>query len=90
MPKSDVGMPVVGRWEPIMAHCFMPRCPACHAAHPLARKPAAPPEACPDCGHPSAAPAEVVRVSTSGGLWLWLANSCHALARWLVKASNKV
>ncbi len=87
---QDVGMPVVGRWEPSMAHCFMPRCSQCHAPHPRARKPAVEIDVCPDCGHPAAQPAEVVKVSTSGGLWLWLANRLNAIARWLLKASERI
>lgn len=86
----NVGMPVVGRWEPQMYHRFMPRCSACHAPHPMARKPAVDSGLCPDCGHPAGALGAAVKVSTKGGLWLWLANKCHALAHWLIKISERI
>lgn len=88
--SANVGMPVAGRWVPSLTHRLLSRCPACHAAHPMARKPPIESDACPDCGHPCVAPADPVKVSTSGGLWLWLANRCHALARWLIKASERI
>ena len=73
-----------------MSHRFLPRCAACHAPHPMARKPPQERDTCPDCGHPAGEPAAAVKVSTTGGLWLWLANRCHALARWLLKISERM
>lgn len=35
---------------------FLPRCAACEAPHPLARKPKMPADHCPDCGAESAFP----------------------------------
>lgn len=73
-----------------MTHRFMARCAHCHAPHPMARKPPVESDICPDCGQPSQPPADTVDASTNGGLWLWLANRCHALARWLMKISERI
>jgi hypothetical protein len=87
---QNVGMPVAGRWEPSLTHRFMPRCASCHAPHPMARKPPVESNVCPDCGHPSTPAAEVVSAPVSGGLWLWLANRFNAIARWLLKTSERL
>lgn len=87
---SNIGMPVIGRWEPSMSHQLFSRCANCHAPHPMARRPPVASEACPECGHAAAKPADAVNITTTGGLWLWLANLCHAFARWLIKLSERL
>lgn len=87
---SNIGMPVIGRWEPSISHQLLSRCANCHAPHPMARRPAVESAACPDCGHPAAPPADQVKASATGGLWLWLANQCHSLARWLLKITERI
>ncbi len=47
------GANAVGRYEPTVSRTFLPRCSECQTPHPLARRPAAPDGACPDCGAPS-------------------------------------
>lgn len=71
--------------EPSMTLTFLPRCPACEAPHPLARKPPMPADACPDCGGPQTiGRTKTVRAIITGrGPWPWLANRCFAAAQWI-------
>ncbi len=45
-----------GRYEPHLTVQLLPRCPACHAPHPLARTPPKDAAICPDCGGRAAEP----------------------------------
>lgn len=81
---------VPGRWEASLTQQLLPGCPACGHAHPLAVNPhTADPETCPGCGGPAAEPGEAVCADVGGGPWLWLANLMNAIARALLRLSER-
>lgn len=85
----SVDIPVAGRWVPELQVVFLPRCPKCHAPHPQARNPKIDGDTCPDCGAPVPKPGDPVVTSPKIGFLIWVANACQAIARWLLKFSER-
>lgn len=82
---------VPGYFEAEATIQLLPKCSACGAAHPLARRPKIVTDDCPDCGTPLAELEEptVEKAALSGGygiiarLMFWISGRLVALAKWL-------
>jgi len=88
--KNPVSM---GRPLPMVSRTFLPRCPKCHASHPLARKGyKGDPDTCPDCGEPSATPGEThTQVGVlGGGILGFIARICLGFGAWLAKLAERI
>lgn len=81
----------LGRWEPSLAHTFLPGCRQCGERHPLAFKvKPADLDHCPGCGAEVAPPGQTVKVPAKGGLVIWLANAMQAIARALHRLAERI
>lgn len=79
-------------FEPSLSSTFLPGCAACHAPHPLARRPPLPPESCPDCGAPqfTGATVDIPAEITGRGLWPTLARICFRASRFLARLIERL
>lgn len=79
--------PAFGHYESSLAMQFLPGCSVCGHRHPLAHTPPLPPDRCPACGAPAAAPGAPVvdpAVVTDGRFRLgnWLMRIGKTLKDW--------
>lgn len=78
-----------GQYRPALGRQFLGRCPACHAAHPLARKPPMPDGVCPDCGSPSGTVGQYRETwGRAPGVWGAIAHAFHLIGETLAKAAK--
>lgn len=94
MATRNKSKSAIGKFEPIVSRTFLPRCPNCGGAHPLARKGfAGSPDICPDCAQPAAAAGETM-ISQSAEFaaspLMYVARLLSQTGAWLFGLSKRI
>lgn len=91
--KTNNSSGAVGYYEPSTTVQFLPRCRACGASHPLARRPPRPEGLCPDCGAAAAQPGRAMHVGseiTRADPILWLGGKLLSIGKQLFLAGKRI